>query len=194
MAKTLQEMRDSIARNLSAAMADKDITQKELAVQFNVGQATVSNWCTGLKKPKTEMLTALAEWFQIPMSFFIESGVFKNWSEINADRRGVLRKIEETWGKEEFHDVAYVLYGIKIDNPYDVQLRDLTAFFYDHFSSVERVDDEWQITARTPTPVTEDRRSQIQVLFDQLTPANQTKLLELCNLYLTYQQQNKETP
>jgi transcriptional regulator with XRE-family HTH domain len=193
MAKTLQEMRDSVARNLSAAMADKDVTQKELAAQFNVGQATVSNWCTGMKKPRTEMLTALAEWFQIPMSFFIETGVFENWPAINADRRSILKKIEEQWGEEEFHDVAYVIYGIEIDNPYHVQLRDFTAFFYDHFSSVDYVDGSWHITPRTPTPVTEDRRSQIQILFDQLTPANQTKLLELCDFYLSQQRKNEET-
>ena len=194
MTKTLQEMRDAVARNLSAAMADKGVTQKELASQFKVGQATVSNWCTGIKKPKTEMLMALAEWFQIPIDYFIEAGVFKNWPEINTARRAVLRKIEEQWGKEMFHDIAYTLYGIDLENPYNVPLHGITGFFYDNFASVDYVSGEWHTTARTPTPTNEDRRSQIQILFDQLTPANQSKLLELGNLYLASQQQNKETP
>ena len=48
-------------------------------------------------------------------------------------------------------------------------------------------------TTKTPTPVTEDKRSQVQILFDQLSPANQSKLLELAHLYLAGQSKTEET-
>lgn len=39
----------------------------------------------------------------------------------------------------------------------------------------------------------QDERSRIQAIFDQLSPANQTKLIELANLYLDAQNKNQET-
>ena len=44
-----------------------------------------------------------------------------------------------------------------------------------------------------PAPAIEDKRSQIQLIFDQLSPDNQTKLLELADLYLTGQRKTEET-
>lgn len=38
-----------------------------------------------------------------------------------------------------------------------------------------------------------NERSRIQAIFDQLTPANQTKLLELADLYLAAQNKTEET-
>ena len=38
-----------------------------------------------------------------------------------------------------------------------------------------------------------DERSRMQAIFDQLTPANQTKLLELADLYLAAQRKTEET-
>lgn len=37
-----------------------------------------------------------------------------------------------------------------------------------------------------------DERSRIQAIFDQLTPANQSKLLELADLYLAAQRKSEE--
>lgn len=46
---------------------------------------------------------------------------------------------------------------------------------------------------KEPTPVTESELPEIQQLFDQLSPANQSKLLELCRLYLASQNKSEET-
>lgn len=46
---------------------------------------------------------------------------------------------------------------------------------------------------KKPAPVVEDERSAIQAIFDQLSPENQTKLLELARLYLTAQNNTVET-
>ena len=48
------------------------------------------------------------------------------------------------------------------------------------------------LTEEAPAPPG-DERSRIQIIFDQLSPANQTKLLELADLYLASQNKTAET-
>lgn len=48
------------------------------------------------------------------------------------------------------------------------------------------------LTEQAPAPPG-DERSHIQLIFDQLSPANQTKLLELADLYLASQNKTEET-
>lgn len=48
------------------------------------------------------------------------------------------------------------------------------------------------LTEEAPAP-SGDERSRIQVIFDQLSPANQSKLLELADLYLASQNKTEET-
>lgn len=47
------------------------------------------------------------------------------------------------------------------------------------------------LTEEAPAPPV-DERSRIQAIFDQLTPANQSKLLELADLYLAAQRKSEE--
>lgn len=47
------------------------------------------------------------------------------------------------------------------------------------------------LTEEAPAPPGDDR-SRIQAIFDQLTPANQSKLLELADLYLAAQRKSEE--
>ena len=47
------------------------------------------------------------------------------------------------------------------------------------------------LTEEAPAPPG-DERSRIQAIFDQLTPANQSKLLELADLYLAAQRKTEE--
>lgn len=48
------------------------------------------------------------------------------------------------------------------------------------------------LTEQAPAPPGNER-SHIQLIFDQLSPANQTKLLELADLYLASQNKTEET-
>lgn len=43
-------------------------------------------------------------------------------------------------------------------------------------------------------PVIEDKPSEIQRLFDQLSPAKQNELIQLCHFYLAQQHKSEETP
>lgn len=195
MAKGLQELRDAVAANLSAALLDAGLTQKDLSEHLKVGRATVSNWCTGVKKPRTETLIEISEALRVPLNFLIESGPFEYWPILRKDLPGFFQTVQDQWGAERFRDIAHMLYGIDPDAPERTPLSDLAYFINDNFSRIERDGDRWIISSKTeaPAPVTEDQRSEIQSIFDQLPPAKQEMLLELAYLYLNSQRKTEET-
>jgi transcriptional regulator with XRE-family HTH domain len=69
---------------------------------------------------------------------------------------------------------------------------------WDHIQAVEDFrtifnDLNVQTEIETPAPGVKDERTPIQIIFDQLSADNQSKLLELAHLYLTGQHKTEET-
>lgn len=54
--------------NLKTLRKNKGITQEELAARLNVVRQTVSKWEKGQSVPDAEMLTKVAEIFEVPVS------------------------------------------------------------------------------------------------------------------------------
>ena len=54
--------------NLRTLRRNKGITQEELAARLNVVRQTISKWEKGQSVPDAEMLTRLAEIFEVPVS------------------------------------------------------------------------------------------------------------------------------
>lgn len=81
----------------------------------------------------------------------------------------------------------------KIAAALDVSLDYLIDDSPDDLSNFERFEPGSEETKEAPA-LDQDERSRIQAIFDQLSPANRTKLLELANLYLDAQNKTQETP
>lgn len=56
---------------IKAVLAEKSISNKELAEQIGVSEGTVSTWCRNFKQPKIETLFAIARYLQIEASELI---------------------------------------------------------------------------------------------------------------------------
>ena len=197
MGRSLEEQRKTVARNLCEAMDAQGKTRKDLAAKFNISMSSAANWCTGVKKPKTETLVELAEWLHVPQSFLWGNGAFVNWTKINADREGFLRAAETALGEDVFRDTACLLYSIDPQRPYEVPLSEFAYFINDLIEFADLAPDGWVVTpknTKAPALASKDKRSDIQVIFDQLSPANQAKLLELSLLYLSSQNNTEEKP
>ena len=54
--------------NIKALRKSKGLSQQELAVKLNVVRQTVSKWEQGLSVPDSDMLIAISEVFEIPVS------------------------------------------------------------------------------------------------------------------------------
>ena len=165
MERSLEEQRQTVAHNLSVALAERGKTQSDLAVFCKVGKSTVSNWCTGLKKPKTETLASIARWLDVPIEYLIGSGMFEDWKSINADRLGVLDSFPE-WCDDQ---MCSVIYNISRTCPKVSDEVDFANFINEQVSSIKhRIDGSWDIKLRSPTgngPHTKITDDQIKAAF-----------------------------
>jgi len=47
-------------------------TSYQVSKDTGIGQNTLSNWKTGRSKPKIEKLQKLADYFQVPVTYFLD--------------------------------------------------------------------------------------------------------------------------
>ena len=94
-----------LGENLKALRKQKGLSQEVMAQQLNVVRQTVSKWEQGLSVPDAQMLTNIAELFEVPVSSLLGESIEENVN-INeiavqlavlnqqlAARRGRTRKI-----------------------------------------------------------------------------------------------------
>lgn len=63
-----KELNKIIADNITRQMELNNRTQLELAEYMNVSQATVSNWCKGVKMPRMSKIDMICKFFDINCS------------------------------------------------------------------------------------------------------------------------------
>ena len=63
-----KELNKIIADNITRQMELNNRTQLELAEYMNVSQATVSNWCKGVKMPRMSKIDMICKFFDINRS------------------------------------------------------------------------------------------------------------------------------
>jgi len=67
-----KEINEIVAKNLTNYLEEKNKTQLELAEYLGVSQATVSNWCKGVKMPRMKKIDAICEYLGIKRSELID--------------------------------------------------------------------------------------------------------------------------
>ena len=60
-----------LSQRLKQLRADKNINQMELARDLGVNQGTVGKWETGSRKPDSEMLSRLADYFSVSIDYLL---------------------------------------------------------------------------------------------------------------------------
>lgn len=76
--------------NIKAIRKAKGLSQQELAVKLNIVRQTVSKWEQGLSVPDADLLIALSQALETPVSTLLGETVM----ESEADR---LQAISENW-------------------------------------------------------------------------------------------------
>ena len=77
--------------NIKTLRKAKGLSQEELATKLNVVRQTVSKWENGLSVPDSELLIALAEVFEVPVSTLLGEKVDKPQAD---DLRAISEKLE----------------------------------------------------------------------------------------------------
>lgn len=67
-----QELNQVIANNIAFLLQTSGMSQLELADHMNVSQATVSNWCKGIKTPRMDKIDKIAAFFNVKRSRIME--------------------------------------------------------------------------------------------------------------------------
>lgn len=67
-----KELNQIIARNITHQLDINNKTQLDLAEYMNVSQATVSNWCKGIKTPRMTKIDLICKFFNIKRSDLME--------------------------------------------------------------------------------------------------------------------------
>ena len=67
------ESKKIFSERLNQLMAERGITQKEISVITGASTSTVSTWSNGMNMPRMDKVERLAEHFDLPISYFLET-------------------------------------------------------------------------------------------------------------------------
>lgn len=94
---------------------EKELTQEQLAEQFNVSNRTISRWETGRNMPDVSLLVELAEFYQVDIKEIIDG---ERKSEImNEKTRDTLVKVAEYTEQDkkmQYYKMRHMIGGILI--------------------------------------------------------------------------------
>lgn len=65
---TEHEINRIVSENLNRLLEERNITQQELAEYIGVTQASVSNWCKGIKMPRMDKIDKICQYLDIERS------------------------------------------------------------------------------------------------------------------------------
>ncbi len=89
------ELNNIIAKNISMQLVLHNKTQLDLAEYMNVSQATVSNWCKGIKMPRMNKVDMICEFFSINRSDLLNDSDSKN-SLTKKDQKSIEKILDST--------------------------------------------------------------------------------------------------
>ncbi len=82
-----QEINSIIANNLTYYLNKYSKSQQDLAEYMDVSQATVSNWCKGIKLPRMDKIDRICAFFQISRSQLMNDKKDTDTYYLNDDAR-----------------------------------------------------------------------------------------------------------
>lgn len=82
-----QEINEIIAQNLTKFLNRSGKSQIDLAEYMEVSQATVSNWCKGLKLPRMDKIDKICSFFNVSRSDLMNDGKDAPQYYLNDDAR-----------------------------------------------------------------------------------------------------------
>jgi transcriptional regulator with XRE-family HTH domain len=65
-----------VGKLIELAMAEKELTQEQLAEKLGIRQSMISQWVNGKSNPKTATLKKISKATGMPLNFFLENSAF----------------------------------------------------------------------------------------------------------------------
>lgn len=163
------------------------LSQQELATKLGVSRSVVGMYETGQRMPSFEVLEAIADTFNVNISFLI--GQVDN-GEYSRTFRNNLAAVLENRPKSDLSAAGINEYELGLIINGSVPLT------FDHACEIcdqlgESLDMMLQDKEKTATPE-DDGLGELRSIYSLLSPDNRSKLIELSRLFLTAQHNNGE--
>ena len=103
--------------NLKTLRKNKGLSQEELSIKLNVVRQTISKWETGLSVPDAEMLVAISELFETPVSEILGENIEKKEKDglkVISEKLEVINEQLSNYQKEKKKKRIQVLIMIDI--------------------------------------------------------------------------------
>lgn len=169
-------MKIDVGARIKARRRELQMSQQDLALRAGYGERTIIAKFESGRSVPVNKLDDLASALQTTRAY-LEGSVL-----LNLEALGI--------------DVSSTPEGVLLSDSVSGCTTCYSKEDWDHLQATEdfrTIFTDLHVQTETPAPVVEDERSAIQAIFDQLSPDNQTKLLELAHLYLTAQNNTVET-
>ncbi len=114
-----QEINNLIARKITFYMNQKNVSQQELAKYMGVSQATVSNWCKGIKMPRMNKIDKLCLYFGIKRSDLMEDNSHKSTPDSTIKIMEIYNQLNALGKQEAEKRVQELTYIPKYTTPDD---------------------------------------------------------------------------
>jgi len=112
-----------VGSRLAECRKSKGLSQNQLADIIEIQQRTYAHYELGTRKIQLDLLQKIANYFKIPVSYFIEDGLYSKVDFLRDHMHLVLQQIKND-GIEEMYEF------IK-DKDFDVQFKVLSGFLLD---------------------------------------------------------------
>ena len=101
---------------------EKGITQRDLAKQLNISPSTIAMYETGQRKPDSDMLEAIADYFNVSIDYLLCRTDVKNPSDEISDALEDDKELADFWNKlKEREDLQLLFKQTKNLSPKDIK-------------------------------------------------------------------------
>lgn len=156
------KMMKTIGQRLNAALAEKDVKQKELAKYLAVTDNTVSYWCSGKRTPNTEQIIKISNRLDVSTDYLLGLSEPKTrdddlkfvceYTGLSEDAVGVLSAAKK--GSQYFNDFISCLVSLANTSRILIQLDNLSAetsilvqmYSFVGINSLEKMETLWDDT------------------------------------------------
>lgn len=74
-------MKGNFSKSLLKLLSERNLSQKELAANLKTKESVVSHWITEKTEPTTKSIGKLANYFNVPVSYFYGGEITENGNE-----------------------------------------------------------------------------------------------------------------
>lgn len=85
----------SFCNNLRNLIEERDMTQKELAMQLNIAPSTLGSYVQGVREPDFSTLKSLAEYFDVTIDYLLDHSLNKNHTRKENEMLRIFRSLSE---------------------------------------------------------------------------------------------------